>query len=266
MRLNKPAIALSVLLVLILVDIALSLFLTCPTAGEQPKAFVNDHSNCGPFSGPHLATLGWLFSLDDNPVIAFFTFVLAVSTIALRIATDKAANAANRSARIAEDSLFQLQRAYVNYNGLRYLSHRDDKGSVWWSLHFNWINSGASPARRVRFYVDRYFEETDLPADYPFDVPSERPENFMGPHAKMSSTGWSVTAEDLAAVREGKKFLYFWGRANYRDIFAQTPDRTTKFSFRVMDFRGDPSKVWNDKTNVFELKLYNVPSRHNYAD
>lgn len=250
-------------LFVLLVDAVLSLFWTCHIVGEQPSGYLSD---CTPFNGPLIIALHWVSGLDDNPVIAFFTFVLAGSTIALWLSTEKAANAAARSAKIAEDSLFQLQRAYVNYGRLRYLSHLTPEGTVWWSLHFDWINSGSSPARRVRVYIGIYFENTDLPDDYPFDVPNELPELFIGPHGRITSTKGSVTTDDLTAVRNGSKFLYLWGRADYHDIFDNTPVRTSKFSVRVLGFRGDPSTVWNEKTNIVELILDTTPSRHNDAD
>jgi len=212
--------------------------------------------------------------------LAFFTKGLFYATIALFAATaglgvaaffqsrdTKASVAqAKRAADIAEASLVKLQRAFVTFRGLRYLSHIDSDEKVWWSLHFNWFNSGASPARRVRFFVSRYFEDLDLPDDFKFEVPIDRPTNFMGPNSTMQTGGLFVTADDLMAVRENKKFLYFWGRADYRDIFDGSTDHVTKFSMRVRDFRGDPAKVWDDENNVVEIILDNSPARHNCAD
>lgn len=201
-----------------------------------------------------------------NALIVLFTGALAVSTGFLWWETKKTADAANRSAKIGEDSLLKLQRAFIVFGGWRYLSHESDDGNVWWSLHFNWINAGATPARRVRLHVGRYFEDTDLPAEYLFEVPDDLFENFVGPHAQITTTRWSLTAEDLIAVREGKKFLYFWGVATYHDVFDGTPERMTKFSIQVLGFRGDPSKKWDDRANIVEIIHNNAPSRHNCAD
>ncbi len=210
---------------------------------------------------------------DYTKALAVFTAFLVLATLLLFVSGERnvdvarqTAEAANRSAKVAEDSLVKLQRAFINYNGLTYLSHKKDDDTVWWSMRFNWINSGASPARKVRFFVGRYFEDADLPVDYPFAVSGDVPEIFMGPRGQMTTAKWFVTAEDLIAVREGKKFLYFWGRADYRDIFDDARDHVTKFSIRIVDFRGDPAKYWDDKTNIVELIPDTTPSRHNCAD
>jgi hypothetical protein len=196
-----------------------------------------------------------------------------LATIALFVSGEKSvdaarrsARAANRSAQIAEDSIVKLQRAFVTFRGVQFLSHTDTEGKVWWSLHFNWFNSGASPAKRVKFFAARYFEDVDIPADFKFEIPTDRPTNFMGPQSPMQTTGLAVTVDDLLAVRENKKFLYFWGRADYRDIFDESPDHVTKFSVRVRDFRGDPAKEWDSKSNIVEIIMDNSPARHNCAD
>ena len=213
---------------------------------------------------------GWAWARNPimlfNALIVLFTGALAISTVLLWWETKKTAAAANRSAQIAEDSLLKLQRAFINFGGMRYISHESDDGSVWWSLHFNWSNAGATPARGVRLYIGRYFEDADLPDDYQFGIPENLPENFVGPRAQITSTNWILTADDLIAVKEKRKFLYFWGLATYRDAFEGTPERITKFSLQVLDFRGDPSRKWDEKANIVEIILNHAPSRHNCAD
>lgn len=213
--------------------------------------------------------------------LALFTAGLFAATAALVLATaalayyafrqsrdmKESVSQSKRAADIAEASLTKLQRAFVTFQGMRYLSHTNlDDGKVWWSTHFSWLNSGASPATKVRIFVSRYFEDSDMPADFKFEVPTDRSTNFMGPNSSLHTAGVSFTADDLIAVRENRKFLYFWGRVDYRDIFDGSPDHVTKFSMRAKDFRGDPAKEWNDKTNIVEIIFDNSPSRHNCAD
>lgn len=205
-------------------------------------------------------------------LLVLFNGLLVVATIALFISAERgvdaakrSAEAADRSAQIAENGLSKLQRAFITINRIFYLSHLGDDGTVWWSAHLDWQNSGNSPARKVRPFFTRYFEDNDIPAAYKFAVPSGRPELFVGPHAGMQSGGFGITADEFKMVREGKKFLYIWGQIDYRDIFDGTPDHVTKFLIQVKDFRGDVTKVWDDKTNVIEV-LMDTPGRHNCAD
>ncbi len=106
-----------VVAVALFVDVALSFFGTCYVESYQPQPHTNNHQDCGPFGGPIFVALRWFFSLDANPIIAAFTFVLAISTIALWLATHKAANAARDSAiaaKQAADIAYVDQRPWVN--------------------------------------------------------------------------------------------------------------------------------------------------------
>lgn len=212
--------------------------------------------------------------------LAFFTKGLFIATVILAIATvglgvfaffqsrdTKASVAeAKRAADIAEDSLVKLQRAFVSVQQIRHVSHLDPGiGKIWWSFHVIWENSGASPTRNLRFFVSRYLEDTDIPPDFKFDpMQTARPVTFLGPKATTSSAEIAVTGDELAAVQSGTKFLYLWGRTDYRDVFAKTPDHVTKFLLRI-GLRGDPTKPWDQNSNALEIIYTNQP-RHNCAD
>jgi hypothetical protein len=212
--------------------------------------------------------------------LAFFTSWLAYATLALVVATfglgvaaffqsrdTKASVAeAKRAADIAENSLVKLQRAFVAVQQIRHHSHLDTtKGKIWWSFHIIWENSGASPTRNLRFFVAPYLENVDIPQSFKFDMAqTERPTTFLGPKATLVSGEIHITGDDLVAVQNGTKFLYLWGRADYRDIFEKTPDHVTKFFMRV-GVRGDPTKAWDQTSNIVEMILTSQ-NRHNCAD
>ena len=157
-----------------------------------------------------------------------------------------------------------LQRAFLALLGWKFLSHTAPDDKVWWSMDFTWKNSGVSPAIHARFYTDRYLEDVEMPENFQFRIGTTN-EIFVGPQATIGTGNIGVTAEDLIAVRERRKFLYFWGRVDYSDIFENTPRHITKFAFQVLDFRGDVSKEWNANTNIVELITRHL-NRHNCAD
>lgn len=211
--------------------------------------------------------------------LALFTRWLAYATLALFIATAGMAvfayfqsrdmkvsiSETKRAADIAEDSLVKLQRAFVSVQQIKHISHLDmTNGKIWWTLHIIWENSGASPTRNLRFLVSPYLEGTDIPEDFQFLVPNiQRPVTFLGPRATTASE-IAITGDDLAAVQSGTKFLYIWGRADYRDIFENTTEHVTKFFYRVA-LRGDATKAWDQTLNIVEL-IYAGQPRHNCAD
>lgn len=197
--------------------------------------------------------------------LALFTKGLFAATVALVIATIGLVIIGLRQARDGRDAVVKLQRAFLSLEGWRFVSHVDSDKSVWWSFHFAWKNSGSSPAVKVRFHTQRYLETVEMPADFKFTAPSDRSELFVGPQAIMSIANLAVTADELTAVRQNKKFLYFWGRVDYHDIFENTPAHVTKFAFQILDFRGDVTKVWNADTNIVEMITRHL-NRHNCAD
>ena len=67
------------------------------------------------------------------------------------------------------------------------------------------------------------------------------------------------------AVKEGRKFLYIWGTARYRDVFPDTPNRVTKFCVFADAVMGDPMSEWNSDTNQVEIRFINY-RQHNCAD
>ncbi len=177
------------------------------------------------------------------------------------------AAAAEKSAKVAEDGLFKLQRAFVSVQSFHGLSHTNPvTKKVWWSFHTAWTNSGASPTRNAKFYVSRYLEERDIDDSFEFKIPDDiiRPIQFLGPRGTIGSAEIHVEGDDLLAVQNGEKFLYLWGRTDYRDIFDNTSDHVTKFFIRV-GIRGDPTKEWNQTSNIVEF-IFNGAGRHNCAD
>lgn len=220
----------------------------------------------------------WVRTLNDP--VALFTAVLALFSggllavaglqIWLLVRSEnvarESANAAKKAAQAAENSLIKLQRPFIGLQQIRYLSHRDlVTNKVFWTFHVLWENSGGSPTKNLRFYVHRYLSDKDIPTDYKFALSAEpRPITHLMPNAVKGTGELPVTGDDLVAVREGKKFLYLWGRADYRDLFDGTPDHVTKFFIRIL-VRGDPNQEWDVSTDRLELTFLNQP-KHNCAD
>jgi hypothetical protein len=187
-----------------------------------------------------------------------------------KIAADAAkegAHAARDSTDTAKLSMVASQRAYVHHNGMRWISHRDiTDGSTFWRLRPQWINSGNTPTRALHVYVKYELRDTLLPDSFGF-VPTE-PINapaMLAPHSIIESGHYNIEAEDLIAIREGKKFLYVWGLAKYRDVFPGTVEHITKFCVYASNITGDPLLQWNNDTNPMEI-LFPHYQQYNCAD
>jgi hypothetical protein len=185
-----------------------------------------------------------------------------------------AANAAKDGAKAARDSadtskvaMVASERAYVHFTGCRYISHRaHDESPVFWRLRPIWINSGNTPTRGLFVYAHYELLDEPLPSDYEF-IPAQHDPilSTIYPDGKLESAARDIDGTDLVEVKEGRKYLYVWGVAKYRDVFAGTPERVTKFCVMATNIAGNPTLPWDDKANIFEI-AFTTFGRHNCSD
>lgn len=209
-------------------------------------------------------------------VLALYTYRLFRSTrdIALdaRQASDsqrrQMAEAISHSARaadIARTAMIAQNRAYVRYDGCRWFSHPDlTDGSIFWSIHPKWFNSGDTPTRETYVYAHYDLRDDPLPDDYSFSEPQVTLSPIsIGANSGVTSGAWNLEGEDILAIREGKKHFYIWGIARYRDVFDDTPLRETRFCVYIRQVFGDPLKPYSNGNEV-DLRFVNY-HRHNDA-
>jgi hypothetical protein len=172
--------------------------------------------------------------------------------------TQTVARAAKQSAETARESLAVERgtmvfsgRAYVQGGQMRWLSHRD-ADVIFWRLRPRWGNSGNTPTRNLRVWVQFSLVDTPKPDDYEF--PIEWPERMrpvtLPPKSEFESPFFDIKGPDLQLVKEDKKHLYVWGIAEYNDVYPETPRRITKFCVKAGPVTGDPTKYWDDKDPV----------------
>lgn len=204
--------------------------------------------------------------------IAFLTFIAICVQVWVYLKQagimERALQETQRGNTISREGLTKLQRAFVIFKGPPiYLSHKrsdDHDAAVYWTFHFNWENAGASLATELVAFVDFYLGGEDISKDHDLSAPAGLPKRVLGPRSSLGIGEFPIDGADLVAVREGKKFLYFWGSVTYRDIFDDTPLHFTEFFFQVVNVRGDPTKPWDAKGNIVEIITNNQP-RHNDA-
>jgi len=176
--------------------------------------------------------------------------------------------AARESADTDKFSMVASDRAYVHHSGCRWISHRrgGKNGPVFWRIRPRWINSGNTPPRNLRVYVFYELLDAPLPEAFLF-TPIEHPQilAMLPPKGEVEGQWRDFDGADLVAVKEGKKFLYIWGAARYRDVFPGTPERITRFCVYAASITGDPLTPWHEKTNIMHIAFSNY-ARHNCAD
>jgi hypothetical protein len=249
-------------------------------------------SNGTAHSGIMPQTLGELSARENwllKDAAGFFTFLLVLVGAAqaylflwqLRLIraslvdTKMAADASRESAAAARDgvniaklSMIAGQRAYVHFDGMRWNSHfNPEEKRYWWNIRPAWRNGGNTPTRGLKVYVKYEFRDDELPIDYTF--PTEESVTFPSATISQGSAieGGSFTpsGSDLLDVKEGRKRLYVWGYAAYRDVFADTDDHITKFCVEAAQITGDPLLGYDKDTNIVDIRFAGY-RRHNCQD
>lgn len=187
--------------------------------------------------------------------------------VVARAARDSA-DAARESLAVERQTMIDGGRAYVQHYGIRWVSHRlEATENLIWRLHPGWYNVGNTPTRKLRVRVHYTLTDTPLAADFAFavDYLPALGRSTLSPKESMESPVFDVTAADLVLVKNETKHLYVWGGAEYDDVFAGTPQRTTKFCVKAGLVTGDPSQHWHSETNPVHIR-WNHVAGHNFMD
>lgn len=219
----------------------------------------------------------WLLDkklVDFNGELAYYTLILAVVGIVQFLVLLAQAffipmgfKQSRRAGDIAREAMITSNRAYVHYDGCEWISHRQiTDGRVFWKIHVKWSNAGNTPTRALSVLMRWELREQPLPVNFDFEGGMET----LGPLATIAPKGtirmlFAVNGADLAAIRNGTKHLYVWGRALYRDVFQDTPQRVTRFCVVATDITGDPEQEWNDQGNRVGI-IFSSYGAHNCAD
>lgn len=173
-----------------------------------------------------------------------------------------------RAGDIARDAMIASNRAFVHHNGCRWLSHRHvTDGHIFWRIRPQWTNSGNTPTRQLTVHIRYQLSDVPLPDDFDFTI-DEGPNTLpaaIGPKGTIESSPFDIDGSDLVSVGQGRKHLYMWGIARYRDVFVDTEWHITKFCVKASNITGDPEKYWDDHDNPVGIMFQNYGA-YNCAD
>jgi len=176
--------------------------------------------------------------------VAIFTAALTISTVLMWLETRRVAKGGEaalrhseisaNAARVATEMAVASQRAVVAcepYWTMPVL-HPQNFG-------VKWVNVGNSATRGLRNHIDFRLLGGELPEDFSF--PDDAPaiatgtvlapkSSVMGPH--VPPTG-SISWAEISEIKSGIKNFYFFGWAKYYDGVPGTPERVTKFCYKL---------------------------------
>jgi hypothetical protein len=194
-----------------------------------------------------------LWGRTTSDPVAFFTFVLSVSTIGLWIVTWQASAsqardmkasiaAAEKSADIAREAMIAGERAFVFATGVVPFWEKDTTTNLYhWRFRPNWKNSGDTPTKRMTMHSRCMLRAAPLPSRFDFNYPTTEigtalipPNTETGGGLAPRAPAPAISPQDILDVQSGQKFLYFWGWAKYYDVFPGTPQHITRFCWQVL--------------------------------
>ena len=245
------SVGLWIVAALVIIDTGISLALTCHEQGYKPGSGQNFVEGCSVFQGPILRFVFWFanaFDKHGEAVIAFFTIVLAISTIGLWWSTRKlweagekqiavaafAANSSEQSARAAQraaaimDQTAERQlRAYV-------LASECKISAIESIAEASVIaqNYGQTPAYELESWIGirlRKFPVTDDLFETEAAPISKAAHGAGATFTMNCKAKRALTQEELAGIRDGSWGYFVVGAITYKDIFGHT--QTTKMKF-----------------------------------
>jgi hypothetical protein len=212
--------------------------------------------------------------------LMLFTGVLAAATIGLFIyaniqasdakqsiaATRLVAEAANKSAKLNETNMLSTQRAFVFINQFETHVIRD-----YLIILPKWENSGTTPTKKMTNWVSWKIFTGAPPSDYDFPdldnagnpLPSRREGLIfsIGPKATKFSETLKIPINLVEQVGDGKARLFVWGRAEYNDVFENTPPHHTEFCNEVII-----TNISREDNKVEASVQFALYGSHNLAD
>jgi Tfp pilus assembly protein PilE len=161
----------------------------------------------------------------------------------------RSADAMERVATTIKDGNKAVTRAYltVTVGGKSAYQQRrlpEEGGDIRFEASVNLVNTGMTPARKVRIRKVADILPSPLPSDFSFPLPEDKPADADGTVGAHLTYIISVVVDDLIpedqvqTVKEAvDRALYVWGVVTYEDMFGDT--HITKFGQRLMWLRND---------------------------
>jgi len=208
----------------------------------------------------------WWERLRGNERLSLiFEAVIVLATTCYAIIALLQWQSMRQSNGLTREALESVQRAFVVYTDLGALGYRDLKNNnqMTFLVHPIWENSGNTPTRDLHIFVSEPKPTQPPYKNLDFSQPKDTvfTPMFIPPHGVVRGGERAISLSDLLGLRKGKKTIYVWGWATYRDIFPNTALHVTRFCTVLTGAIFDP----NDFTKPIAILNEFCPT-YNCAD
>jgi len=164
-----------------------------------------------------------------------------------------------------------LNRAFVSFDGVNSGSiHFQDPKIIYWRFHIIWKNTGNTPTKKLRIHTNYELRDTPIPDNFDFKDYNNPLEKYasciIAPKSTIVSQGFDVLGEEIFKVREGQKYLYLWGWAEYRNIFDSKKLHISRFCVKVTDIINDPRLHYSDVDNRVIFNYSNHSKNNDFEE
>ncbi|HEY2247180.1 MAG TPA: hypothetical protein VGH70_07040 [Bradyrhizobium sp.] len=202
----------------------------------------------------------WLAVLTGGLVVTAIGqgFFIARSDKTARIA----ANAATKSAEVAEKTLRLTQRAYLVIDRINSTAGHDDQGKLMgYLISITWKNTGASPALNfgsiiLPTIVDRSMNPKDVIVNT--DRSPSTVNGVAGQNVPVHSRRIQIPIQDIIGTYDGKRAIIIWARATYVDVFDATDQHIVEAAFEMQ-------VIGNPLTNVPGAEIFSFSMIGDYS-
>lgn len=181
---------------------------------------------------------------------AFWMMVLtAVSAAATIVSIAVAGTVAGRQLKEGREANIIQSRAYVHHDGIKYISHRNGDGRIFWRLFVQWINVGDTPAKNVNLSV-QFGLLSSLNNPLGTNAQTRAEKGLVIRSQGMLSTGhYDLWPEEIYAFIEGDDPFTIVGHLTYDDVFTGTKMHETTFRNFLTGYSGDIDSYFDAQEN-----------------
>jgi hypothetical protein len=153
--------------------------------------------------------------------------------------------------RQIRDATFTSNRAFVVMHTIdpQFIGEKATHTITSWKFTFRWGNVGNTPTKYMTTWINSF--AAPMTPEPTFDFPDrgdplEIHHTTLAPKALMQKAAETTIAVDvLEKIRSGELHAYFWGWADYNDVFPNTPRHRSEFCYEMIvngDVRAEDCK------------------------
>ncbi len=171
---------------------------------------------------------------------------------------------------LARKQFNAIERPYVSREAVNWAWHSDNQrqGRYLYSIYPVLVNSGNTPTKNMLLNANCDLFDSPLSDGFEFPYASKDYPATIGIRGQITAKILWISDADLLAIQNRTKYFYIWGKAEYYDLFENTPMHTTTFCNQITSVLGNPldPRDTRDHTRTSVSIAFEIYHKHNDAN